>query len=136
MESSEGGREYWAEGDDCDGVRCDSPSPLSSESSSPIANAPPSSGTSVNVGVLLVRGVRTLSMELLRKDRLGLFGGSEPSARSFLRCCRRWVSSLPLSSVNDRKASKRFFDLMTAWIKVGFSSKIGLAFIRKTRGYY
>jgi hypothetical protein len=68
VESSEGVREYGAKGVGCDGVRCDSPSPLSSESSSPIANAPPSSGTSVNVGVLAVRGLRALSMELLRKE--------------------------------------------------------------------
>ncbi len=117
-------------------VGCDSPSPLSSESSSPMANAPPSSGTFVNTGLLGLRGLRTLSIELFRKGRPGLFGGSDPCARSFLRCLRRSISSLPLSSVNDRRASKRFFDLMMARINIGFSmNTVGIlsTYIQKTK---
>ncbi len=102
-------------------VGCDSPSPSSSESSSPMANAPPSSGTFVNTGLLGLRGLRTLSIELFRKGRPGLFGGSDPCARSFLRCLRRSISSLPLSSVNDRSASKCFFDLTMARMNTGLS---------------
>lgn len=127
-ESSDGVREYWADGEDCAGVGCDSPSPLLSDSSSPMAKAPPSSGTLVNTGVLGVTGLWALSTELLRKDRPGLFGDPESFARSFLRCLSRSISSLPLSRVNDRNASKRFFDLTTVRIKmelsIGYNWKI------------
>lgn len=86
-----------------------------------MAKAPPSSGTLVNTGVLGVRGLRTLSMELVRVGRLGLLGDSGSFARSFRRCLRRSISSLPLSSVNDRKASNLFFDLAMARTKVALA---------------
>ena len=78
-------RELWVEGDDCEGVRSISCSSSSDSSSSPMANAPPSSGTSLNVGVLALSGLRVLSTELFRDACVGLDGGREASAASLLR---------------------------------------------------
>ncbi len=114
-------RELWVEGDDCEGVRSISCSSSSDSSSSPMANAPPSSGTSLSVGVLALRGLRTLSTELFRDVRVGLTGGFDASAASLLRCLTRSISCWPLSRVNDRNASKRFLDLKTPCTKVRLS---------------
>ena len=110
-------REVWAEGDDCEGVRSMSCSSSSDSSSSPMAKAPPSSGTSLNVGVLALSGLRMLSMELFRDVRVGLAGGCEASAASLLRCFIRSISSWPLSRVKERNASNPFLELKTPCIK-------------------
>lgn len=86
-------RELWAEGDDCEGVRSISCSSSSDSSSSPMANAPPSSGTLLKVGVLALSGLRMLSTELFRDARVGLAGGCEASAASLLRCFIRSISN-------------------------------------------
>ena len=82
-----------------------------------MANAPPSSGTLLNVGVLAPNGLRTLSTELFRDVRVGLPGGCEASAASLLRCFIRSISSWPLSRVKERNASNRFLDLKTPCMK-------------------
>ena len=110
-------RESWAEGDDCEGVWSIPCSSSSESSSSPTANAPPSSGTSLNVGVLALDGLRILSTELFRDVRVGLFGGCEASAASLLRCLIRSISCWPLSRVKERNASNRFLDLKTPCTK-------------------
>ena len=92
-EDMEAVRELWAEGDDCEGVRSISCSSSSDSSSSPMANVPPSSGTLLNVGVLALSGLRTLSTELFRDVRVGLAGGCEASAASLLRCFMRSISN-------------------------------------------
>ena len=92
-EETDASRELWAEGDDWEGVRSISCSSSSDSSSSPTANAPPSSGTSLNVGVLALSGLRMLSTELLRDVRVGLVGGCEASAASLLRCFIRSISN-------------------------------------------
>lgn len=112
-EESDAVRESWAEGDDCEGVRSISCSSSSESSSSPMANAPPSSGTLLNVGVLALSGLRTLSTELFRDVRVGLAGGCEASAASLLRCLIRSISNWPLSRVKERNASNRLLDLKT-----------------------
>ena len=83
-----------------------------------MANAPPSSGTLLKVGVLALAGLRTLSTELFRDVRVGLAGGCEASAASLLRCFKRSISSWPLSKVKERNASKRFLDLKTPCMKI------------------
>ena len=110
-EDVEGVREFCPEGDDWDGVGTTSRFSSSESSSSPIANAPLSSGTLLRLGVLALCGLRTLSTELFRDVRVGLIGGSDISAASFLRCFMRSISSWPLSRVKERNASKRFRDL-------------------------
>lgn len=57
-------------------------------------------------------------MELLRDLLAGLFAVSVPFAASFFCCFSNSISSLPLSNVNDLKASNRFFDFKIAWTKV------------------
>lgn len=52
VEETEGVRELWADGDDCEGVGSSCRSSSSESSSSPMANAPPSSGTLLKVGLL------------------------------------------------------------------------------------
>lgn len=114
-------RELWAEGDDCEGVRSISCPSSSDSSSSPMANAPPSSGTSLNVGVLALSGLRMLSTELFRDVRVGLAGGCEGAVASLPRSFIRSISSWPLSKVKERNASNRFLDLKTPCMKVSFS---------------
>lgn len=117
-EETEGVRELCADGEECEGVGNNSrSSSLSESSSSPTAKVPSSSGTLLNAGVLTPWGVRGLSIELLREGRAGLLVCSETSARSFFLWFKRSISSWPLSSVNDRKASKRFLDLIIALMK-------------------
>ena len=111
-------RELWVEGDDCEGVRSISCSSSSDSSSSPMVKAPPSSGTSLKVGILALSGLRVLSTELFRDVRVGLTGGFVASAASLLRCLTRSISRWPLSSVKTRNASKRFLDLKTPCMKV------------------
>ena len=111
-------RESWAEGDDCEGVRSISCSSSSESSSSPMANAPPSSGTSLKVGVLALSGLRMLSTELFRDVRVGLVGGWEASAASLRRCLICSISSWPLSRVKERNASSRFLDLKTPCMNI------------------
>ena len=120
-EESEAVRELWADGDDCEGVRSISCSSSSDSSSSPMAKAPPSSGTSLKVGVLALIGLRMLSTELFLDVRVGLVGAFEVSAGSLLRCLMRSISCWPLSRVKDRNASKRFLDLKTPCTKVRLS---------------
>jgi len=67
---------------------------------------------------MAICGLRMLSMELLRDLLAGLFAVSAPFAASFFCCFRNSISSLPLSNVNDLKASNRFFDFKIAWTKV------------------
>ena len=113
-------RELWPEGRECGGVGETTWSPSSSvSSSSPMANVPPSSGTLQSDGLLALWGIRMLSNELLRDARVGLVAEVDPLASSFLRCFCRSSSSLPLSKVNDRNASKRFLDLKRARMKCG-----------------
>ena len=114
-EDTEGVRELWFEGDECEGVGCISWFSSSSESSSsPIANAPPSSGTLLRVGVLAICGLRMLSIELLRDLLEGLSAGSAASAASFFCCFKSAISSFPLSKVKDLRASNLFRDLTMA----------------------
>jgi len=77
-EETEAVRELWFETDDCEGVGCWSCSSLS-ESSSPIAKSPLSSGTPLSDGVLALSGLLKLSTEPLREDRTGLDTCSDPS---------------------------------------------------------
>lgn len=113
-EERDGVRElFWAEGED--GVGATSASEESS--SSPMAKAVLSSGTLLREGVRADCGDRMLSTELVRDVCVGLVGGSEDSAASFLRCFMRCISSWPLSRVKERRASKRLRDLKIPWIK-------------------
>ena len=63
-EEIEGVREWWFEGEECDGVACMLCS-SSESSSSPIAKAPPSSGTLLREGDRALDGLRRLSIELV-----------------------------------------------------------------------
>lgn len=89
----EGVRDVWPEGEDRDGVGIISSFSSSESSSSPIAKALSSSGTSLSVGVLAPCGARMLSTELFRDVREGLVGKSDDSAASLFRCIMRSISS-------------------------------------------
>ena len=82
-DDTEGVREWWFEGEDCEGVGWSSCSSSSESSSSPMANVPPSSGTLLSEGTLALCGLLILSRELLRAVLVGLFDGSAPSSISF-----------------------------------------------------
>ena len=81
-EETEGVRELWLDGDDCEGVGCISCS-SSSDSSSPMAKEPSSSGTLLRDGVRALTGLLMPSIELFREDLNGLLTCSDPSAESF-----------------------------------------------------
>ena len=122
MEVTEGLREVWLECEECEGVGgALNWFSLSESSSSPMAKAPPSSGTLLKAGERALCGLRKLSTEPLREPRVGLVGFEAAIASSFLRCCCRSISSRPLSRVNDRKASKRLLDLKMLCMNVGLS---------------
>ena len=116
-EDKEGSRDVCVDGDDCEGIGSISRSSESDSSSSPMANAPLSSGTLLKVGIRALCGLRMLSTELARDVRVGLEGESGLSSAACLRRFMRSISAWPLSKVNDRKASKRFRDLKIALTK-------------------
>lgn len=121
-EETDGVREFCLDGDDCDGVGWRLSS-SSESSSSPMANAVLSSGTLLSVGVLLLAGLRALSLELVRRTRAGLAGEPGSPEAAFLRSLSRSISACPLFKVKVRSASHRFFDRNTAEINCGFSVK-------------
>lgn len=122
-EEIEGVLELWAESEDCDGVGINSRSSSFSESSSsPMAKASPSSGTLLNAGVLMLWGLRGLSMKVFREACVGLLACSETS--SFLRSFIRRISSWPLSNVNERRASNLVLYLRIALMKFGFPAAL------------
>ena len=51
-----------------------------------MAKVPPSSGTLLSEGLRALCGLRVLSIEALRDDRVGLVADAEAFTRSFLRC--------------------------------------------------
>jgi len=88
-----------------------------------MANAVLSSGTLLSVGVLVLAGLRALSIELVRRARAGLAGEPGSLEAPFLRSLSRSISACPLFKVKLRSASNRFLDRNTAKIKCGFSFK-------------
>ncbi len=88
-----------------------------------MANAVLSSGTLLSVGVLVLAGLRALSMELVRRTRAGLAGEPGSLEAAFLRSLSRSISACPLCKVKLRSASNRLFDRTTAKIKCEFSVK-------------
>ena len=121
-DETDGVRELWLDGVDCEGVGCNSCS-SSSESSSPIAKEPSSSGTLLRDGVRALAGLLKLSIELFRGLN-GLPGFSDPSVESFRSWFSLSISSWPLSKVKERSASNRFRLFKIASTNLGFSEDV------------
>ena len=98
----------WPDGEECDGVGCMVCS-SSESSSSPTVKAPPSSGTLLREGDRVLPGLRRLSIELVCARRKGL-KVLDPSAASFRIWLSLSISSWPVSSVKERRASNLFLD--------------------------
>ena len=122
-ESTDGVRECRFEAEDMDGCSTKLWSSSTSESSSsPIAKAPPSSGTLLRVGVMALVGLLRTSAESPRTLRAGLRASSEDSsAASFCRCFSFSISSCPLSRVKLRRASNLLRDFNIAKMNFEFS---------------
>ena len=85
-----------------------------------MANVVLSSGTLLSVGVLVLAGLRALSIELVRGIRAELAGELGSLEAALRRSLSRSISAWPLLKVKLRSASNLFFERTTARIKCGF----------------